>query len=99
MSDNGTDSGLPFAVGDLVEYQGSGAAASGRYRITDIHVPRQMPGVSDAELAEAYPEGKAYALWPEGVLVKFGLLHLSVVNVRPASITPVTEPDTAEEAS
>lgn len=79
----------PLEVGTLVDYRGSHGAAYGPYRIEKVDTPVQLPGVTDEEFAEAYPEGIAYMLWPEGVPHKWGLRYLSIVNVRPSSVTAV----------
>jgi hypothetical protein len=81
----------PFEVGALVEYHGSKTEMHGRYRIDRVTSPTRLPGVSETEMARAYPGDQAYILWPEGVPHKFGLRHLSVLNVRPASMTLVEE--------
>lgn len=88
------DTASAFTVGALVEYHGSDTARHGRYRIEEVNDPIRLGDVPDEEFAEAYPEGKAYVLWPEGVPRKFGLRHLSMVNVRPASITLVGDTGT-----
>lgn len=80
-----------FTVGALVDYHGSKVEMHGRYRIDEVVEPMQLPGVSDAEMERAYPGGRAYILWPDGVPHKFGLRHLSVLNVRPVSITVIDE--------
>lgn len=83
-------------VGALVEYHGSEVEMHGRYRIDEICEPIRLPGVSEAAMERAYPGGKAYVLWPEGFPRKFGFRHMSVLNVRPESITLVEEADAAD---
>ena len=83
-------------VGMLVDYHGSEVGMHGRYRIDEVCEPIRLPGVNEAVMERAYPDGKAYVLWPEDLSRKFGFRHLSVLNVRPESITVVEEATDAD---
>jgi hypothetical protein len=77
-----TEGDGPVPIGALIEYFGS--EGHGRYRITkhdspDDHPYRQfMP----EDIAEFYPDGVAYELWPVGVPRKFGNRDRAVYYVR-----------------
>jgi hypothetical protein len=75
-------------LGTLVEYTGS--HRNGRYVIraySDLSERKDLPPEA---VAEGYPDGIAYDLWPPGVPVKFGNRDQAVYFVRPANVTAVT---------
>lgn len=91
----------PIPVGTLVDYHGSIESYRGRYTV-DAHGLVPKPGehplhssVTGEMIAEAYPDGVTYSLWPEGFKKKFGLRHLVVSRVRRASVTPVGDREVA----
>lgn len=77
----------PIPIGEIVLYAPDDSPIAGRYKVTDWDNPQEHPmpppGLS---LEEVYPDGAAYALWPEGVPRKFGFRHLSVSWVRRTSL-------------
>lgn len=78
----------PIAIGTLVDYHGS--CKHGRYIVTAHHCPHDLfPRNEWDEVKDYYPDGVAYEIWPEGMVGKFGLRHLSVYRVRRSSLTVV----------
>jgi hypothetical protein len=86
-----SDGRLP--VGTRVRYHG-GAGAAGEYIIQGYDDPAQhRPRRLRADLiAEAYPGGIAYQLWPPGVPVKFANRNQAVYFVRRASFDVIGQP-------
>lgn len=81
----------PIPVGAIVDYHGS--QQHGRYKVIGHRDPYELfPGESAKTLDEAYPDGVAYEIWVEGVLVKFGNRDYSVHRVRRKSLTVVRLP-------
>jgi hypothetical protein len=58
----------PVPVGAVVSYEGS------YWRIVAHHDPQDHPDLpeGDHDLAEVYPDGVAYDLWPVSLPQKFG---------------------------
>ena len=77
----------PIPVGTLVDYH-----HGGRYVVTAHHCPHDLfPKNEWDEVKDHYPDGVAYEIWPEGMVGKFGLRHLSVYRVRRSSLTVVVK--------
>jgi len=85
----------PIPVGAVVDYHGS--LKHGRYVVTEHHDPagaaNWCPQLPPEVLADAYPDGVAYVIWPEDVPVKFGLREHAVYRVRRGSITLIHGPE------
>lgn len=78
-------------AGTLVDYHGSLTHMHGRYEVTEISaMDYQRARIGDEAFDAHYTEGFAYNLWPVGVPRKFGNRHLSLLFVRPSSITVIT---------
>jgi hypothetical protein len=69
----------PIPVGAKVFYHGS--HRHGEYIVTAHEAPR--PGVP----ADAYEDGVAYTIWPEGMPQKFGNREHMISQVRRRSLT------------
>ena len=88
----------PVPVGTEVEYFGSGP--HGRYKVFGHNEPmdhdelgpmaRQHEEIA-TELMEAYPDGKAYQLWPMGVPVKMDNGHHLLRFIRRTSFRVITK--------
>lgn len=78
----------PIPIGAVVQYHGS--LSHGLYTVT----ARLKPLSCGQEMAQHYPDGVAYEIWPVGVEKKFGNRYLAVYNVRRTSFT-VVPPDAA----
>jgi len=85
---------IPIPVGTLVEYKGS--LAHGTYVVTghqgpvaDLFSPREHEVMQEQgfSLADAYPDGVAYEIWPEGMPRTFGNRMYMVSRVRRGSLT------------
>ena len=80
----------PIPIGTTVDYFGS--QANGRYVITGHTSPADHPRYAQQAVdADAYPDGTAYDLWPEGMPHKFGLRDHAVYFVRRTSFRVVSE--------
>lgn len=90
----------PIPVGAIVDYHGSIRSYHGRYEVTQhnpMDVVKQLrPDIgyrkgddTDAFLAESYPDGVSYDLWPVGVPKKFGEREKALYGARRESITQV----------
>lgn len=77
----------PLPKETLVSYEGE------LYRVTDYDQPEEhpLPPPGDYDLAEIYPDGVAYVLWPEGVARKMGNRFQTRIWVRRTSLTVVEE--------
>lgn len=95
----------PVAVGTRVLYHGSNDDMHGVYTVLSSHdmeyVKQIRPDIvsrkgdeTDAYLAEKYPDGVSYDLWPEGIPFKFGLRYMALYGARRTSFTVEPEPDT-----
>jgi hypothetical protein len=80
----------PVAIGEIVQYFGS--QKHGLYEITEHRDPADHPyaqstdiGNDRAEWILAYPDGKAYVIWPVGVPRTFGNADQAVNFVRRTS--------------
>lgn len=97
----------PYRIGTRVTYHGSLSNGTDREYIirghgnpVEMFAPQELAqavaasNVEDAEtlLANTYPDGVAYEIWPADVLYKFGNRCYSVVRVRRDSITPLPPP-------
>lgn len=79
---------FPVPIGVEVEYFGS--QAHGRYVVHGrVNVLEKLQLERPGALAEAYPDGAAYHLWPVGVPQKFGNRDQSVLFVRRTSFRVV----------
>jgi hypothetical protein len=82
----------PIPVGTVVTYHGSlSCDPDKRYVITAHCNPQEMfPEDFWAkyaqELSDAYPDGVAYTIWPEGMPQEFGLREYMVYRVRRGSL-------------
>lgn len=86
MSGDYTPGDPPVQVGTLVHYQGA------RYRVEEHRSPSDHPNPPPVPaLAEAYPDGVAYFLWPEGMPRKMGNAAYSRVYVRRTSFWVVRD--------
>lgn len=85
----------PYPVGTHVKYHGSKEDYHGIvYEITGHHDirltrPDVLEHYGEEFVAEKYPDGCAYSLWPAGVSKKMDDRHLSLKSVRRSSITPI----------
>lgn len=77
----------PIPLETLVRYHGS--QGQGLFRVVEHNEPVAPPGVTEAEMLGAYPDGVAYRIWPEGLLRKMDNRHHSVFNVRRGSLEVV----------
>jgi hypothetical protein len=91
----------PIPVGTVVTYHGSlSYDPEKRYVIMAHQNPEEMFTVTEMvlllrseTLAEAYPDGVAYTIWPEGMPQKFGLrehMIYRIYRVRRGSLTEVS---------
>jgi hypothetical protein len=71
-------------VGTRVRYHGS-AGPPGEYTIEGYNDPAERTDLPAAAIAEGYPDGIGYEIWPAGVPVKFGNRERSIHFVRRAS--------------
>jgi hypothetical protein len=71
-------------VGTRVWYHGS-AGPHGEYVIQGYSDLAERTDLPSEAIAEGYPDGVAYEIWPAGVPVKFGNRHQSIHFVRRAS--------------
>jgi hypothetical protein len=83
----------PIPVGTLVEYKGSWQQAyvvtGHQAPVADLFSPREQEIMQEEglSLADAYPDGVAYEIWPEGMPRKFGNRMYMVSRVRRGSLT------------
>lgn len=91
----------PYPVDTVVQYHGSLKHLHREYRITSHRDVRESrPDLSmygDEQIAEWYPDGTAYMLWPTGVEASKANHHLYLTSVRRDSITPVDKPKKAKK--
>lgn len=81
----------PIPVGAIVDYRGS--LRHGRYVVTAHEDPKTLFPVSQHYLiADSYPDGVAYQIWPEGMPQKFGNREHMAYRVRRKSLTLVRLP-------
>lgn len=78
----------PIPIGTVVDYHGSLSTGSDRkYVVTDHDNPQDLfPEDQWKLLAEAYPDGVAYTIWPEGMERRFGNRAYMVFRVRRTSL-------------
>lgn len=75
----------PIPVGTVVDYHGS--LAHGRYVVTGHDNPQNLfPYDKWHLLAEAYPDGVAYTIWPEGMEQRWANRAYSAYRVRRGSL-------------
>ena len=90
----------PYPIGTQVHYHGSLEHMHREYRITGTQKPTDgqpdLAVYSDEQIAEWYPDGVAYSMWPLGVPEKFGDRDKSLHYVRRDSITPIETEDLNE---
>jgi hypothetical protein len=82
-------------VGTRVRYHGSVRHLRGEYEVigySDLSTRHDLP---EEAIAEHWPDGIAYELWPVGVEFKFGNRDQAVYFVRRASFTVLEEADRA----
>jgi hypothetical protein len=78
-------------VGTRVRYHGS-AGPHGEYIIQGHNDPAGRTDLPPEAIAEGYPDGISYELWPPGVPVKFGNRDQAIYFVRRASFDVVSGP-------
>lgn len=88
-----------YPVGSTVEYHGSITDKHGLY-IVETHHRTYTPNWYLEQNPDAYPNKKAYCLWPVDVEQRFGNRNHGISNVRHASLTLVSLPgEEAEESA
>lgn len=89
----------PIPVGALVYY--SGSMRNGIYEVARHYTPESHPEIGPlareheeivADLADAYPDGVAYGLWPFGVPREPGNGNLMVRYARRVSLRLLQDP-------
>lgn len=79
-------------VGTRVRYHGS-AGPHGEYIIQGHNDPAGRADLPPEAIAEGYPDGISYELWPPGVPVKFGNRDQAIYFVRRASFDVIDAGD------